>query len=89
MGDMSEIKKTDDGKYSFVVGRQRYTLSTALEEQLFSSVVRTVQEAVSSFPPQLSQEERLFLALMSISHKNIDVALKLEQLLKRLEKAVD
>lgn len=89
MGDMSEIKKTDDGKYSFVVGRQRYTLSTALEEQLFSSVVRTVQEAVSSFSPQLSQEERLFLALMSISHKNIDVALKLEQLLKRLEKAAD
>ncbi|MGI6442872.1 MAG: cell division protein ZapA [Synergistaceae bacterium] len=89
MGDMSEIKKTEDGKYSFVVGRQRYTLSTPLEENFFCSIVRTVQDAVSSFSPQLTQEERLFLALMSISHKSNSIALKLKGLIDNIEELED
>lgn len=89
MGDMSEIKKTEDGKYSFVVGRQRYTLSTPLEENFFCSIVRTVQDAVSSFSPQLTQEERLFLALMSISHKSNSIANKVEKLIEHLEEPED
>ncbi|NLV82046.1 MAG: hypothetical protein GXZ18_03425 [Synergistaceae bacterium] len=89
MEDMSDIKKLDDGKYSFVVGRQRYTLSTPLKEEHFSRVVRTVQDVVSSFPPHLSQEERLFLGLMAISNETANIALKLEKLVNTLEKEDD
>lgn len=85
MQEMSDIKKVSEGKYSFVVGRQRYTLSTPLEEAHFSRVVRTVQDVVSSFPPHLSQEERLFLGLMSLSHETATVVSKLEKLVDILE----
>lgn len=89
MEEMSDIKKMDDGKYSFVVGRQRYTLSTPLEEAHFFRVVRTVQNVISSFPPHLSQEERLFLGLMSLSHEAATVVSKLEKLVEKLESSED
>ncbi len=69
MGELREIVKLDEGKYSFFVGREKYTLNTPLKEDEFRRVVSCVQELVASFPANLSQDERLFLALISLSHK--------------------
>ena len=69
MGEKPEILKLDEGKYSFFVGRQKYTLNTPIEEEQIYRVVSCIQELVAAFPGNLSQDERLFLALISLSLK--------------------
>ena len=53
MDEAPEIRNLGEGKYSFLVGRQRYTLTTALDEERFVRIVSARQELVSSFPPTL------------------------------------
>ena len=84
MDEAPEIRSLGEGKYSFLVGRQRYTLTSPLEEERFVRIVSTIQELVSSFPPSLSQEERLFLALMSFSHRLDDLMVRLESVTEKL-----
>lgn len=85
MDEAPEIRSLGEGKYSFLVGRQRYTLTTPLEEERFVRIVSAIQELVSSFPPSLSQEERLFLALMSFSHQLDDLAVRVESMAEALK----
>lgn len=69
MDETHEIKSLGDGKYSFWIGRQRYTLTTKLEAARFFRIVESARELAEAFPPNLSQDERLFLALMAFSHQ--------------------
>ena len=88
MDEAPEIRSLGEGKYSFLVGRQRYTLTTALGEERFVRIVSTIQELVSSFPPSLSQDERLFLALMSFSHEIDDIKCKVDSVSETLKESV-
>ena len=63
MDEAPEIRNLGDGKYSFLVGRQRYTLTTPLDEERFVRIVTAIRDLVASFPPTLSRE-RLLLALI-------------------------
>lgn len=85
MDEAPEIRNLGEGKYSFLVGRQRYTLTTPLEEERFARIVSVIQELVSSFPSSLSQEERLFLALMSFSHQLDDLTVRVESMTEALK----
>ncbi len=87
MDEAPEIRNLGEGKYSFLVGRQRYTLTTALDEERFVRIVSAIQELVSSFPPTLSQEERLFLALMSYSHELDDIKCRIDSLTETLNES--
>ena len=87
MDEAPEIRNLGDGKYSFLVGRQRYTLTTALDEERFVRIVSAIQELVSSFPPTLSQEERLFLALMSFSHELDDIKCRIDSITETLNES--
>ncbi len=77
MYEALEIRSFGEGKYSFLVGRQRYTLTTPLDEERFVRIVSAIQELVASFPPALTQEERLLLALMAFSHELDDIKCRL------------
>lgn len=85
MDETPEIRKLGDGRYSFVVGRERYTLGTSLDEECFLRVVRTAQEAVKDFPPTLKQEDRLFLALLSLANKTDEIGGRIDALLSLAE----
>ena len=85
MDEVPEIRSLGGGKYSFLVGRQRYTLTTPLEEERFVRIVSAIQELIGSFPPSLSQEERLFLALMSFSHRLDDLMVRMESLTEEMK----
>ena len=87
MDEAPEIRNLGEGKYSFLVGRQRYTLTTALDEERFVRIVSAIQELVSSFPPTLSQEERLFLALMSCSHELDDIKCRIDSVTETLNES--
>ncbi len=87
MDEAPEIRNLGEGKYSFLVGRQRYTLTTALDEERFVRIVSSIQELVSSFPPTLSQEERLFLALMYYSHELDDIKCRIDSLTETLNES--
>lgn len=78
MDGSSEIKALGEGRYSFWLGRQRYTLSTKLESERFCRIVENVRKLVDGFPNNMSQDERLVLALMSL-------ALRMEYLGDRAE----
>lgn len=69
MADASEIKNLGRGKYSFIVGKLTYTMTTQLPEHDFVRLVDNVRALVAEYPPYLNQDERLVMALMSISHK--------------------
>lgn len=84
MDEAPEIRNLGQGKYSFLVGRQRYTLTTQLEEESFLRVVSTIQNLVNSFRPTLSQDERMFLALMSMSHQLDNVSSRITILTENL-----
>ena len=77
MDELNEIKSLGDGRYSFWVGRQKYTLATKLEPARFWARFCRIAEGVSSlvagFPPNLSQDERLVLALMSLAFRLEDM----------------
>lgn len=81
MNETPEVRCVGEGKYSFVVGRNRYTLISKLREDDFLRVVSTVQRLVSSFPAGMSQEERLFLSLMVAAYTLDDTQLRLAGLL--------
>ncbi|MCE5202170.1 MAG: cell division protein ZapA [Synergistaceae bacterium] len=83
MDEAAGVRKLGDGKYTFIVGRQRYTLTTPLDEERFARVVFDVQAIVDSFPLNLSQEDRLFLALMSLSNQMDEVCCRLEMLTQK------
>ena len=87
MDEAPEIRNLGEGKYSFLVGRQRYTLITALDQERFVRIVSAIQELVSSFPPTLSQEERLFLALMSFSHELDDIKCRIDSVTETLNES--
>ncbi|ANZ45376.1 MULTISPECIES: hypothetical protein [Cloacibacillus] len=80
MDETHEIKSLGDGKYSFWIGRQRYTLTTKLEAARFFRIVESARELVEAFPPNLSQDERLFLALMALSHQVEELSLRIGEI---------
>lgn len=83
MDETLEIRSIGEGKYSFLIGRQRYTLTTPLDEECFVRVVKTIQDLVGTMPPALTQDERLFLALMSLSHKLEELQNKIDSLVEK------
>ena len=84
MDETREIKSLGDGKYSFWIGRQRYTLTTKLDAARFFRIVENVTIAyamgVDGFPQNLSQDERLFLALMALSHQMEELSRRIDEI---------
>lgn len=87
MDEAPGIRNLGEGKYSFIIGRQRYTLTTALDEERFVRIVSAIQELVSSFPTALSQDERLLLALMSFSHELDDIKCRIDSVTEILKES--
>ena len=69
MDEFNEIKSLGGGKFSFWAGRQKYTVTTKLEPERFRAVAESVGRLVASFPPNLNQDERLLLALMTLAFR--------------------
>lgn len=81
MSDMTEILELPDGRYTFVVGAQKYTLSTPLPRETFFRIVRSVQSAEKEIPKEItSYSDRIFLAFMSYVSKVDDLTMKLESM---------
>ena len=80
MEETHEIKSLGGGKYSFLIGLRRYTLTTRLESARFKHIVEEARELVGEFPNDLSQDERLFLALMALLHKTEELRNRMEAL---------
>lgn len=69
MTDVPEVKSLGNGKYSFIVGKLTYTMTTRLKEEDFTKLVADVRSLVAEYPPYLNQDERLIMALMSVFHR--------------------
>lgn len=69
MTDLPDVKNLGNGKFSFIVGKVTYTMTTQLKEEDFKHLVANVRSLVAEYPPFLNQDERLIMALMSVSHK--------------------
>jgi hypothetical protein len=69
MDKIEEIREISDGKYSFYIGVHQYTLTTPIPKDRFLRIVSRVQDLVDSFPPQMSQDERLLMALLTVANQ--------------------
>lgn len=83
MADVPEVKSFGNGKYSFIVGKLTYTMTTRLPEQDFKKLVVSVQNLVAEYPPYLNQDERLIMALMSILHKLEDIQDRMDDIINQ------
>lgn len=83
MADETEVKSFGKGKYSFIIGKLTYTMTTQLQEEDFKRLVVNVRNLVAEYPPYLNQDERLVMALMSVSHKLEDLQVKLDAAVTR------
>lgn len=81
MADAPEIKNLGHGKYSFIVGKLTYTMTTQLPERDFVKLIENVRALVAEYPPYLNQDERLIMALMSVSHKLVGLQEMLEEVI--------
>lgn len=80
-----EIQQLGSGRYAFWAGRHKYTISTTLDEQSFKRDVESVRALIDMFPQNLSQDERLFLSLMALTHQMQELGLRAEEISKKFE----
>lgn len=85
MDDFNEIKSLGGGKFSFWVGRQKYTVTTKLEPERFRLIAESVGKLVANFPPNLSQDERLVLALMTLAFRVDEMEERVDKLCAGLD----
>lgn len=76
-----EIKNLGHGKYSFIIGKLTYTMTTQLPEREFVKLIESVRVLVAEYPPYLNQDERLIMALMSVSHRLAGLQDKLDEVI--------
>ncbi|MBQ9882105.1 MAG: hypothetical protein IJM42_05820 [Synergistes sp.] len=69
MDDIREIKSLGDGRYTFWIGRGKYTLSTKIDSARFLRIVETVGAVADAFPQNLGQDERLVLSLLALGNR--------------------
>lgn len=78
MNDMPEIRQLDDGRYTFVIGAQKYTLSTPMAKETFFRIVHSVQSAEREIPEAVtSHSDRLLLAFMNYVSETSNITDKL------------
>lgn len=85
MDETSEIQSLGEGRYSFWVGRQKYTLTTKLKAESLKRDVGSARALVEMFPQNLSQDERLFLALMALTHQMQELGLRAEEMKNKFQ----
>lgn len=87
MDKFEEIRDLGQGRYSFFIGVHQYTLTTPMERERFARVISKVQQLVDSFPAHLSQDQRLFLSLLTMVSKVDRLEIKIETLADKLNMA--
>ena len=69
MDKFEEIREIAPGRYSFFIGVHQYTLATPMEKERVVQIVSKIQQLVESFPAHMTQDQRLFLSLMTVVTK--------------------
>lgn len=83
--ESSEIQPLGDGRYAFWAGRHKYTIATSLDEKSFRRDVESVRALIDIFPQNLSQDERLFLSLMALTHQMQELGVRTEEMIKKFD----
>lgn len=83
------IRSLGEGRYNLRVGRQRYTIATKLSEERFVQLAESVQRLVDGFQSNLSQDERLFMAVMTLVLEADEIAARTEKLCDSLRNRSD
>ena len=85
MEENSEIQPLGDGRYVFWAGKHKYTIATTLDVESLSRDVQSVRALIDMFPQNISQDERLFLALIALTHQMQELGLRAEELTRKFE----
>jgi hypothetical protein len=64
-----------------VVGNKSYPLLTSLDEKKLKAVYEILRDVVDATPQTLDQDQRLFIACMTLSDAFVSVASRLEKIL--------
>ncbi len=86
MDEFEEIVQIEPGRYSFFVGVHQYTLTSPMEKERLVRVISKVQQLVDTFPVSLTQDQRLFLALITTMNKMDRLELKIDGISSKIKK---
>ena len=84
MDKFEEIIQTSPGHYAFFIGVHQYTLATPMEKERVIRVVTKIQQLVDSFPAHMTQDQKLFLSLMTVMSKVDRLELKLNDISSKI-----
>lgn len=59
----------DQRRVSLLVGRKSYNILTSLDEDTLKEVYEVLHDAAAATDPAMDQDERLFLASMSLANE--------------------
>lgn len=67
-----------------LVGKKSYSLRTTLDEASLKEVYGVLHDAVAQTDPAMEQDERLFLASISLANEIVDLQSKLDEIASML-----
>ncbi|MDR1481699.1 MAG: cell division protein ZapA [Synergistaceae bacterium] len=70
---------------SLLVGRKSYNLLTSMSEDRLRDIDDLLREVVPNTPPRMEQDERLFIACMTLASELTSVVARLNGILEEIE----
>ena len=68
-------------RISLLVGKKSYNVLTSLDDDKLRAVNDVLQDIMSNIDPAIEQEERLFLACVTIARELVETTSRLENML--------
>ena len=72
-------------RVSLLVGRKSYNILTSLDEETLKEVYEVLHDAAATTDPAMDQDERLFLASMSLANELVALSRRVETMTNLIE----
>lgn len=72
-------------RVSLLVGRKSYNILTSLDEDTLKEVYDVLHDAAAATDPAMDQDERLFLASMSLANELIALSGRVDRMTRLIE----
>lgn len=87
MEEIQRINNLGGGKYSVLIGHKTYTVVTKLDEARFRRAAEIAISVSDGFPKNLSQDNILFLSLLSMAKGMEEISKKVDAIADKFSNA--
>jgi hypothetical protein len=72
-------------RVSLLVGRKSYNILTSVDEDTLKEVYEVLHDAAAATDPAMDQDERLFLALMTLANELVELSRRVSSMTNLVE----